>query len=202
MVYGVVLTLVLGAAAQSQTADKRYLIVLIGPTGSGKTTQSEFLKKRFGIPTIALDDLVNPAALAKDRSKGKSPGPEPAVDDLVAEKVTRLDLTKGVVLDGYPSTKDQADHLAALAAKLKLPPPIIIQIDVPDDVVRQRLEKRQRADDKPELITERLNKYHREMEMIRSYYPQANIWTINGNKPVAQVSDTIEAILKDEIPKP
>ena len=205
--YRVLLTLLLGAAAQSQTADKRYLIILIGPTGSGKTTQAEFLRKRFGIPTVAMDDLIqaNPAALAKFHRKGITPGPpqlNPAIDGLVAEKLSSLDLTKGVALDGYPASKDQADHLAALAVKLKLPPPIVIQIDLPDDVARQRLKERQRADDKPELIEERLKSYHREMDMIRSYYPEVNIWIINGDKPVAAVSSTIEAILKDEMPKP
>ena len=201
------LTLLFGAAAQSQTADKRYLIILIGPTGSGKTTQAEFLRKRFGIPTVAMDDLIqaNPAALAKFRRKGITPGPpqlNPAIDGLVAEKLSSLDLTKGVALDGYPASKDQADHLAALAVKLKLPPPIVIQIDLPDEVARQRLKERQRADDKPELVEERLKNYHREMDMIRSYYPEVNIWIINGDKPVAAVSSTIEAILKDEMPKP
>jgi adenylate kinase len=203
----VALTLAFGATTPSQSADKRYLILLIGPTGSGKTTQAEFLKKRFAIPTIAVDDLIaaNPAALAKYRRPGITPGPpqlNPAIDALVAEKVASLDLTKGVALDGYPASKDQADHLAALAAKLNLPPPIVIQIDLPDDVARQRLKDRRRADDKPELIEERLKNYHREMDLIRSYYPQANIWTINGDKPVAEVSTTIEAILKDEMPKP
>jgi adenylate kinase len=203
---GVLLTLLFGAAAQSQTADKRFLILLIGPTGSGKTTQAEFLKKRFGIPTVAVDDLIqaNPAALAKFRRAGITPGPpqlNAAIDGLIAGKLASLDLTKGVVLDGYPASKDQADHLAALAAKLTLPPPIVIQLDTPDDVARQRLKERQRPDDKPELIEERLKNYHREMDMIRSYYPEANIWTINGDKPVAVVSSTIEAILKDEIPK-
>ncbi len=104
-------------------------------------------------------------------------------------------------MDGYPASKDQADHLAALAAKLKLPPPIVIQIDLPDDVARERLKKRQRADDQPDLIEERLKNYLREMDMVRSYYPQANIWTINGDKSVAEVSSTIETILKDEMPK-
>jgi adenylate kinase len=203
----VALTLAFGATTPSQSADKRYLILLIGPTGSGKTTQAEFLKKRFAIPTIAVDDLIaaNPAALAKYRRPGITPGPpqlNPAIDALVAEKVASLDLTKGVALDGYPASKDQADHLAALAAKLNLPPPIVIQIDLPDDVARQRLKDRRRADDKPELIEERMKNYHREMDLIRSYYPQANIWTINGDKPVAEVSTTIEAILKDEMPKP
>jgi len=196
------LTLILGAAAQSQPADKRYLIVLIGPTGSGKTTQTEFLKKRFKIPTIAVDELItaNPTALAKYRSAGP-PQLNPAIDSLVAAAVTSLDLTKGLVLDGYPASKDQADHLAALAAKLKLPPPIVIQIDLPDDVARERATKRHRADDTPALIEERLKNYHREMDMIRDYYPQANIWTINGAKSVEEVSGTIEAILRDEIPK-
>ena len=203
---GLALSLAFCAAAQPQNADKRFLIVLIGPTGSGKTTQAAFLKKRFGIPTIALDELIaaNPAALAKYQGAGITPGPpqlNPAVDALIAEKIAQLDLTKGVALDGYPASKDQADHLAALASKLKLPPPIVIQIDLADDVVRQRLKKRQRADDTPELIEERLKNYHREMDMIRSYYPEANIWTINGDKSITEVSNTIEAILRDEMPK-
>src|SRR3974377_649585 len=70
--YSAALILLFGAAARSQTADKKYLIVLIGPTGSGKATQAEFLKKRFGIPTIAVGELIqaNPAALAKYRRPG------------------------------------------------------------------------------------------------------------------------------------
>ena len=187
--------------AQSQSADKRLLIVLIGPTGSGKTTQAEFLKKRFGMPTVAVDDLIqaNPAALAKFRRPGITPGPtqlNPAIDALVAEKLASLDLAQGVVLDGYPASKDQADHFAALIKKLNLPDPIVIQLYVPDEVATQRLKERQRADDKPELIEERLKNYHREMDMINSYYPEAKIWTIDGDKPVEEVSSAIEAILK------
>jgi len=200
------LVLALGAVAQAQTVDKRFLIVLMGPTGAGKSTQAEFLKRHFGIPTIAIDDLVqaNPAALARYRGAGITPGPpqlNPAINALVAQRLAELDLTRGVALDGYPASKAQADYLAALAAKLKLPPPIIIQLDVSDDVVRDRLKKRQNADDKPEMIEERLKNYHREMDTIRSYYPEANIWTIDGNKPIAEVSRTIQAILQDEMPK-
>ena len=205
--YRLLLTLLLGAAAQSQTADKRFLILLIGPTGSGKTTQAEFLKKRFGIPTISVDDLIqaNPAALAKYLRPGITPGPRqlnPAIEDLVAEKLATLDLTKGLVLDGYPASKDQADHLAALAVKLKLPHPIVFQFDVPDDVARERLLKeRQGPEDKPELIEERLKNYHREMDVICAYYPEVRIWTIDGDKPVTEVSSMIEEILKKEMPK-
>ena len=92
--------------------------------------------------------------------------------------------------------------LAALAAKLNLPPAIVIQLDISDEVARQRLKQRHHPNDNPELIEERLKNYHREMDMVRSYYPEVNIWTIDGDKPVAEVSSTIEAILKDELPKP
>ncbi len=193
-----------GLAAQS--TDKRFVIVLIGPTGSGKTTQSEFLKRKYNIATISVDGLINenPQALQKYKTPGIDPGTpqtSPALNDLVRDRLAKMDLSNGVALDGYPSTKDQADHLAALVRQNKLPSPIVIQIDVPDDIVRKRLDKRQREDDTPEQIERRLKDYHRELDMVRDYYPEANIWTIDGTKPAADVSKTIAAILSDEMPK-
>ncbi len=184
----------------------RFVIVLIGPPGSGKTTQSDFLKKTFGTPTITAEDLIksNPAALAKYETEGitaGTPQSNPALNDLVREALSKIDLTKGVVLDGYPATKDQADHLAALARKMGLPSPIVIQLAVPDNLVRERLKARGREDDKPEVIAQRLKDYHRELEMLRNYYPDANIWTVDGSLPAAQVSQTVQSIVKDELPK-
>lgn len=187
----------------AQKPEKRFVIVLIGPTGSGKTTQSEFLKTKFGIPTVTIDDLIkqNPSALAKYQKSGIDPGTpqtNPALNELVADRLQKMDLSKGVVLDGYPATKDQADHLGALVKKLGLPSPIVFQLDVPDNVDWQRLEKRKREDDTPEQIARRLKDYHRELDMIRAYYPEANIWTIDGTRPVSDVSSTIQSILDDE----
>jgi adenylate kinase family enzyme len=50
------------------------------------------------------------------------------------------------------------------------------------------------------LIERRLKDYHRELDMIRDYYPEANLWKVDGTRPAADVSSTIEAILKDEMP--
>lgn len=193
-------------AASAQTSEKRFVIVLIGPTGSGKSTQSDFLKNRLGIPTVAADDLIreNPAALEKYRTPGIDLGTSqasPALNEMVRERLSKIDLSHGVVLDGYPATKDQADHLAALVRALELPSPIVIQIDVPDGVVRQRLRKRKGKEDTPELIERRLKDYHRELETIRAYYPEANIWTIDGTRTADDVWKTMESILKDEIPR-
>jgi adenylate kinase len=194
------------ALCSAQKPNKRFLIVLIGPTGSGKTTQSEFLKKRFGIPTISIDDIAktNPGALEKYKEPGIDPGvPQgnPAVDELIAGRLAQLDVSKGVALDGYPATKEQADHLASLAKQFSLPAPIIIQLDVPDPVVRERLRKRGREDDTPAQIEARLKEYHRELDMVRAYYPEADIWTIDGTRTPVEVSRTIRSILQDELKK-
>ena len=195
----------LAGAVAAQTSDNRFVIVLMGPTGSGKTTQSEFIKREFGISTIGVDDLIkeNPSALEKYRTPGISPGPpqtSPALNELVRDRLSKMDLKKGVVLDGYPATKDQADHLATLVRELGLLSPVVIQIDVPDEVVRERLRKRKSPEDTPEQIERRLKDYHRELDMIRDYYPRANIWTIDGTRSPDDVSQTIQVILRDELP--
>ncbi|MBZ5596451.1 MAG: nucleoside monophosphate kinase [Acidobacteriia bacterium] len=105
------------------------------------------------------------------------------------------------MLDGYPATKDQADHLATLVRELGLPSPVVIQIDVPDEVVRERLQKRKGPEDTPEQVERRLKDYHRELDTIRDYYPRANIWTIDGTRSPADVSRTIQVILRDELPR-
>ena len=85
--------------SSAQAPGRRFLIVLIGPTGSGKTTQSEFLKKEYGIPTVNIDDLIkeNPGALAKYDEPGIDPGvpqSNPAISELVADRLSKLDLSK------------------------------------------------------------------------------------------------------------
>jgi adenylate kinase len=207
-------------AGTALTIEKRFVIILIGPTGSGKTTQTEILKKNFGLPTISVDDLIrdNPSLFVQPKTAAikaggtkpsatktaATPAPpqaNPAMNALVDAALNKLDLTKGLVLDGYPASKEQADHLAELVRTNALPSPIVIQLDVPDDVVRERLKKRANADDTPELIAQRLKQYHRDFDMVRSYYPQANIWTIDGTRTVNDVAATIRSILNDELPK-
>jgi adenylate kinase len=193
------LVLILAAAA-ALCADRNLVIVLIGPTGSGKTTQASFLHNRYGLPVISADDLLkqHPEALKKYETPGIDAGvpqSSPALNDLIHDRLTGMDVKKGFVLDGYPATKDQADHLEAMVKELGLPSPTIVVLDIPDKVARQRDKKRKREDDTPELIERRLKDYHREMDFVRTYYPEANIRTVDGTKPVPEVSKAIEAAL-------
>ncbi len=118
------------------------------------------------------------------------PHADPALNHLVYEKLRFLDLSKGVVLDGYPASKEQADYLVDLKQKLNLSKPVVIQLDVPDAVVRKRLAQENRDD-----VEQRLKDYHREFDFAGLYFPQADIHKIDGTKSPATVARAIQKVL-------
>jgi adenylate kinase family enzyme len=116
---------------------------------------------------------------------------DPALNHLVEEALGATDLSKGVILDGYPAAKTHADHLAKLREKYSLPKPLVIHLRVPDDMVRKRLKKEKDAD-----VDQRLKDYHREFDFARQYFPESDIREIDGTKKPAAVAKEIRALLQ------
>src|SRR5262249_185437 len=147
------------------------LILVIGPPGSGRTTQAQKLQKDTGMQLIAADDLItrNPQRFQKYKTpslQGVDPRLDPALNELVAEALTNADLSKGVILDGYPAAKVQGDFLTTLRQKYALPAVVVMHLNVSDDVVRKRLKNQTGRD-----IEQELKDYHREFDFIREYFP-------------------------------
>ncbi len=174
------------ASVSAQDAGKGLVMVLIGPPGSGKTTQAEFLKQKYKVAVISADAL---------RRRAGNSGSK--LNELLMDQAKSQNATMGFVLDGYPATRAEIDFLDKLVNELKLPAPIIIQLDVPDDVVRERLAKRNGRADNRRTVEDELAKYHKEMDLIRSHYPQGDIWTIIGTRPPRGVFDTIVSLVED-----
>jgi len=94
-------------------------IVLIGSPGSGKGTQAKLLTESLGVPHVSTGDML------RDRTRGGGDGVVAAtmqagalvsdrvVDEMVVERLSRPDAARGFVLDGYPRTQVQAEHLTA-----------------------------------------------------------------------------------------
>jgi adenylate kinase family enzyme len=189
-----VLTIGLSLLAFAQRAGQ--IVVMIGPPGSGKTTQTEILRKERGMAVISADDLIarNREAFAKFRNpqiQGVEPRLDPALNRLVEEALRSADLSKGLILDGYPAAKNQGDYLTVLREKYNLPKPVVIHLHVPDSLVRQRLKNQKRTD-----LDQELKDYHREFDFAREYFPETDIREVDGTKKPAVVAREIRKLLQ------
>jgi adenylate kinase len=189
------------ALTLAASPDPRPLVViLIGAPGSGKNTQSAVLQKEYGLPVISADALVkaNPDAVASIQTIGMprlDPRQDLIMNQLVQVKLKTVDTSKGFILDGYPATKSQADFLATLLQQMGYPAPLVLQLDVPDSVVKKRLAKSTNPDDSEPNLSQAIAGYHREMHFIQLYYPNVNIKQVNGNQTREKVYQAIKAII-------
>ena len=186
-----VLGLITAVLAQSS----RSLIVLVGPPSSGKTTQAQILQKERGFAIISVEDLIaqNRQSFQKfshPEIQGVEPRLDPVLNRLVAERLRSLDRAAGVVLDGYPASKEQGDHLTSLIAEFGFSRPVVFQLRLPDADVRKRAAK-----DGGQDVEQGLKDYHRELDFAKTYFPQANIHEIDAAKPVRAVASEIRKVL-------
>ena len=149
-------------------------IIMIGGPGSGKSTYSELIKKELGIAHIYTGDMMR--ALAKENtpdgkkvkellSKGEF-APTPIVIEAVKKRMKQPDAMKGYVFDGFPRNTEQAEAMEDKGIEYDH----VINLVVSEEEVIKRLTSRGRADDKPEIIKNRLKVYHRETAPLLDYY--------------------------------
>jgi adenylate kinase len=125
--------------------------VLLGPPGSGKGTQATRIAGQLAIPHISTGDILRSAVkagtplgrqVAGIMASGGLVGDE-MITGLVRERLAEPDTCGGFVLDGYPRTAAQAAALDTMRPPESL---IIVLIDVPDDVIVQRMASRRVCD--------------------------------------------------------
>jgi adenylate kinase len=180
-------------------------IALLGPPGSGKGTQAERLRDERGFAVLAAGDLLREARaagteLGQRASQYMDRGdlvPDELIVAMMRDAIARSD-GRPILLDGFPRTVAQADALAdALAARHRELTAAVL-VDVPDDVVAERISARHqgRDDDRPETVRERMRVYHRETEPLVAYYDQRGLLRrIDGAQDPDAVEQGIRAAL-------
>lgn len=181
-------------------------LVLLGPPGSGKGTQATRLKEYLQVPHISTGDLLR-AEVAAGSALGVQAKEVMARGELVSDEIllgmletrfSREDTANGFILDGYPRNLAQADALDVLLAKIRQPMDYAVQLEVPNELLVERIAGRAaaegRADDTPESVRTRLQVYDKQTAPVIDYYRQhGRLTVVNG---VGSLDDVLSRLIE------
>ena len=191
------------------------IIILLGPPGSGKGTQANFIQSKLSIPHLSTGDILrqsvqnetNLGIKVKDiMAEGKL-----VSDDLVLgvikERISQSDCDQGFILDGYPRNIVQAESLNMVLKDINRNIDKILFLDVDFTVLHSRIESRskenekeKRADDTSEILIKRLDEYKSQTAPLGEYYSNDKKFKkINGMNSISQVSLDIENFLDNDV---
>ena len=181
-------------------------LLLLGAPGSGKGTQAARLKDSLGVPHISTGDLLR-AEVAAGSKLGLEAREVMARGELVSDAIllgmledrfSRADTANGFILDGYPRNLAQAAALDALLARIGRPMDFAVQLEVPSELLVERIAGRAkaegRADDTPESVRTRLQVYNDQTAPVIDYYrQQGELTVVNG---VGELDDVFARIIE------
>ena len=189
-------------------------LVLFGPPGAGKGTQSKILTEKRGLPQLSTGDMLRaaieagtPLGLACKALMAKGElVPDETVIGIIADRYDQPDCKNGAVFDGFPRTIPQAQALDKMLAERGRKIDLVLELKVDDAVLLSRVEARikaggvLRSDDTPETLAHRLGVYYKNTAPLIDYYrQQGKLKTVDGMAPVEAVTAEIAAVL-DGVP--
>jgi adenylate kinase len=160
-------------------------LILFGPPGSGKGTQSEKLIAKYGLKHLSTGDLLRneisrQTPLGKEAQSFMDKGqlvPDEVVIGMISSALDENPAAKGFLFDGFPRTATQAEALDKLLDLKEAPIAVMLALEVSEDELIKRLLKRGqtsgRSDDTNEnVIRARITEYRNKTEMVADYYRQ------------------------------
>ncbi len=180
-------------------------LIFLGAPGVGKGTQASRLAQNLGVPHISTGDLLRAAVSQQTILGVKAQAymdrgelvPDELVVSMIEERLKEADSQAGWILDGFPRNVAQANVLEQLLASLSQHCEHVLNLEVPVEVIVQRLLHRGRADDTEAVIRNRLAVYQAQTAPLLAFYQARHqLRTINGNAPIEQVAEDLKHILQ------
>ena len=186
-------------------------LVLFGPPGAGKGTQSERLIKKYGLIHLSTGDVFRAnikgetelGVLAKSYMEKGSLVPDEVTINMLKQEVLKHSSARGFIFDGFPRTKAQALALDEFLSSLNASISIMLSLEVEENELKTRLLKRAeisgRPDDaNPEVIQNRINVYRNETAPVKSFYEEQNKFVfIDGLGSIDDISARLFQAIDD-----
>lgn len=179
-------------------------IVFIGPPGAGKGTQAEKMVATYTLAHLSTGDMLRAARDAKTEvgsqaDKYMSTGklvPDDIIIAVIKERLEKPDCQGGYLLDGFPRTIGQAEALDCMLADKQTPLDVVLELRVDEEELFRRLAGRGRADDKPEVIRQRLVAYREQTAPLLDYYAKRGLLqSIDGIGTIDEIFGRIRSVL-------
>ena len=183
-------------------------IILFGPPGAGKGTQSKYLVQKLNAHQISTGDLLREEIkinsdigklITQDMMDGKFVSDE-IVNKLVEKHVFDLEKKNKLIFDGYPRSLLQAKNLEQILDKSNQIINYIFFLNVNKDTILKRIEKRKklenRSDDNSDTILKRYDTYMETTKPVLNFYSKnPNFKEVNGNQEIDEITRKIDSFI-------
>jgi adenylate kinase len=180
-------------------------IVLFGPPGAGKGTQSERLIQKYGLVHLSTGDIFRAnikgetelGNLAKSYMDKGALVPDEVTINMLRSEVLKHPEANGFIFDGFPRTNAQAIALDAFLNELNTSISVMLALEVEEAELRTRLllrgQSSGRPDDvNPEIIQKRIDVYNNETKPVKDFYQSQNKFVaINGIGEIDEISSRL-----------
>ena len=183
-------------------------IILFGPPGAGKGTQSQYLVKKLNSFQISTGDMLRQEIkknsdvgkkISSDMKTGKFVNDE-IINSLIKDVIYDPQKKGKLIFDGYPRSLSQAKNLDSLLDKSNQKIDFIFFLNVNKETIIKRIEKRKilekRSDDDSDTILKRYDKYMETTKPVLDFYSKkSNFYEIDGTSEIDQITAKIDTFL-------
>ena len=183
-------------------------LVIFGPPGAGKGTQSKFIVNKYNLYQLSTGDLLreeinNKTKLGLEISSIMNAGElvsDKIVGNLIEKFISNEKYKNKIIFDGYPRTLNQAINLDNLLNKFNQKINLVLKLSVSLETVKKRILERQsqenRTDDSEEIAIKRFKTYEKSSEPVIDYYKQSNLLkVVNGEAGISKINSEISGLI-------